>query len=826
MDALLQDVRYAIRSLRKAPGFSVAALLTLAMGIGATTAVFSVVNSVLLRPFPYPDPDRIVLLMSTLRGHASSLGVSSPRFTVWRQSVTAFQDVAAYQFGGAMTLTNRDRAERITVGRVSADFFRLFGARVAQGRSFTAEEDRPQGARVAVLSAGFWRRQLGADAHVVGQMLSLDGEPYVVLGILEPGFQAESLSPFVGAPPDVWLPLQVDPHSTSDAFIYIAAARLRSGITLGAAQAQTQLATAAFRRAFPGIMPPDAGLTVETLQTVLVADVRPSLLLLLGAVEFILLMVCANTANLLLVRASVRHREMAIRSATGASRGRIARQLLTESLVLSGAGGTLGLLCGLIGIRALLAIDAANIPRIVRDRSSATMDWRVLLFTLISSVAVGVAFGVLPAVQASHVDLDAALKAGGDRGGAGRHNRARALLIVSEVALALILLVSSALLIRSFVALRRVNPGFDAHDMLTMRMAVTGRRFATTARTADLVRDGVQRVSAVPGVEVAAATLTGLPLEGGAFLSADVVGRPLDGQFYAAGWHLVTPAYFDVFKIPLVRGRPLTDRDTRGSPPVVLINEAMARRFWPDGDPLNDRLLIGRGAGAQLEERVPRQIVGIVGDIRYQGLDRDPRPTTYVPLAQAPDDQVAFLNRLLGSITWVVRTRGEPHLFADPIQHELHEATGGLPIDQIRSMDEVSAASTSSSQVGAWLMTMFGCSALLLAAIGVYGVVAYAVQRRTHEIGIRLALGAQAHQVRRMVLVRCVALTLLGVGIGIVSALGLTRVIASVLFGVTARDPLVFAAVPLLLIAVAFLAAWLPAQRAARVDPIVALRAE
>jgi predicted permease len=826
---LAGDMRYAMRAVRKNPGFAATAILTLALGVGANTAVFSVVNTVLVKPLPYPDPDRIVLLMTTWRGRGSFPGVSAPKFTEWRRSTDGFQDAAAYRLGGVMNLTRRDQPEQIAAGRVSAAFFRLFGARVAQGRTFTTEEDQPNGPHVVVISDGFWQRQMGAAPDVSGQTLSLDGDSYTVIGVLEPGFEAVSLSVSVAPPADVWVPLQLDPNSQSDA-PFLAAARLRTGITLDVAQAQTDVAASVIRQAFPAVMPSDAGLSVEPLQTVLVRDVRASLLLLLGAVGFVLLIVCTNTANLLLVRASVRQREMAIRLATGASRGRLARQLLTESLVLSVSGGTLGFLFALAGMRTVLAVGSGDIPRIVAHSSAYTVDWRVLAFTLIVSIATGIAFGLVPALHASRVDLDATLRGGSDRVGSGPgHSRLRALLVISEVALALMLLVGSALLVRSFVTLRGVNPGFDTHGILTMQMAITGERFATIAGTSQVLRDGLQGVGAVPGVEVAAATLTGAPLSGSlSFLNITIPGRSLDGPYYAGGylggWQVISPHYFDVFKIPVVAGRIFTERDRRGTPLVVIINQAMARQFWPTESPLDHHILIGQGAGPDYEETTPRQIVGVVGDVRHVGLQWDPRPTAYVPVTQMADNQIAFLNRIGGRLTWIVRAREESYRLVQPIQHELGQASGGLPLAEIRSMNELSSASTARTQFEMWLMAIFSGSALLLAALGVFGVMTYTVRQRSREIGIRVALGAGPHRVRNMVLIHGMRLALCGVAIGMASAFGLARLISGLLFGVSPHDRMVFISMPLLLGVVAFAAVWLPARRAAAVDPAIALR--
>ena len=826
---LRADFRYAVRTLYRNPGFAVASILTLTLGIGANTAVFSVVNTVLVKPLPYPDPEAIVVLMTTLRGRGSAPSVSAPKFDVWSRNTDAFLDTAVYRMGGVMNLTDRDQPEQVATGHVSASFFRLFGATLAQGRTFTAEEDRPNGARVAIVGNAFWRRHFGPSSSVAGQTLSLDGEPYSVIGVLAPDFDADSLSPVTAPRADLWLPLQLEPGSQSDAPLFVAA-RLREGITLEVAQAQTDAAVVAIRQEFPAVMPVDAGLSVERLHRVMVGDVRPSLLMLMAAVGVVLLLVCANLANLFLARALDRQREIAVRMAAGASRGRIARQLLTESLVLSLSAGTLGCLLALIGTQALPAMHSLSIPRVGADNPAYVLDSAVLAFTLMVAIATGVLFGLAPAVRASRLDLDAVLRLGADRAGAGfGHSRLRALLVVSEIALAVTLLIGSSLLIRSLVTLRGVNPGFEGRGLLTMQTAVTGRRFATMAGVSQTVRDGLQRVGSLPGVDRAAATLTGAPLSGFlSFLNITIPGRSLDGPYYAGGylggWHLISPDYFNVLEIPLVSGRPFTARDDRGAPPVVIINQAMLRQFWPNESPIGHSILIGQGAGPDYEETTPRRIVGVVGDVRHVGLEFNPRLTAYVPLTQMSDDQAAFFNRIGGRLTWMVRTREETHRFTELIQDELRRASGGLPVAAVRSMNQLSSASTARRRFDTWLMSIFGGSALLLAVIGVASVMMYTVRARTREIGIRVAIGAESRSVRNMVLFQGMRLAVTGIAVGTASAAALAGLMEGFLFGVTPHDWVTFVSMPLLLGAVALAAVWLPARRAALVDPMVALR--
>jgi predicted permease len=821
MNNLVQDIRYALRMLAGSPGFAVVAILTLALGIGANTAIFSVVNAVLLRPLPYPDPESLLMFMTTSPQGAGP-GASPTKFNVWRNQGRVFQDVSAYRFN-VVNLTEGDNPEQISAGHVSADFFRLFGARVVAGRTFAADEDRPNGGRVIVLSDGFWRRRFGGDPTIVGRSLSINGEPHVVLGILG-RFDTQAIQSQAASAPEVWLPFQIDPNSNMQGNFFFAAGRVRAGVTPSEVNAQLQQAATEFRQRYPTGLGPQGGFSVQPLQDVIVGNVRSSLLVLLGAVSFVLLIACANVANLLMVRATARKREIAVRAAIGAGRARIIRQLLTESVVLSAFGGLVGLALGVAGIRVLLAFNPGNIPRIGPDGSGIGIEWRVLAFTVLVSLVTGLIFGLFPALRASRADLNTTLKESGGRSGGGfRQNKARAVLVVSEISLALVLLVGAALFIRTFAALRSVNPGFDANRVVTMTMSLTGQRFAKTSAVAQVIRDGADRLNALPGVEVAGAACC-VPLQGGLGLPFVIEGRPLEGPFHGGGGFTpISATYFSAFKIPVLRGRAFTDRDDGGAPNVAIINQTMARLFWPNGDPLNDRITIAKGI-PQLEDPT-RQIVGIVGDVRGVALNVDPQPTMYVPWAQVPDAHNANLVGFV-PLSWIVRTRDEPNTIINAVQTELRYASGGLPAARPRMMDQIVLQSTARSDFNTFLLTTFACSALLLAAIGIYGLMAYSVEQRTQEIGVRLAMGADAHVVRNMIIRQGMSFALVGVVLGMASAFGLTRVIASSLYGVTSRDPLVFVTVPLVLGAVALFGVWLPARRAARVDPLVALRYE
>jgi len=823
LEILLQDVRYAGRMLRRSPGFAATAISALALGIGANTAIFTVVNTVLLQPLAYPEPDRLVQLeLSSPQGNGNITSI--PKFIIWREQTQVFQDVAAYDLGGpGVNLTGEDRPEQLKGVHVSAEFFRLFGARVVAGRTFSAEEDRPGGPPLAVIAGGLWRRRFGSDLNLVGKSIDLGGEPFTVIGILDPTFTSDP-------PADIYLPLKADPNSTDQAHYLRAAARLQPGVTLEKAKAAMKVAAEQFNRKFAAAagaqLGPQGSFTAEPLRDTIVGDVRKALLVLLGAVSLVLLIACANVANLLLARATIRRREIAIRAAIGAGRGRLIRQLLTESVLLSLAGGLLGLGLGYFGVRGLLSINPGKIPRIGEQGSGITLDWRVLVFTLGVSVFTGVLFGLIPAFNASRTDLNATLKESGLRAGSGlRQNKARSILVVTEMALALVLLVGAALLIRTFGALRSVDPGFDARNVLTMQMSLTGTRFNKAAGVNQLVREVQRRVESLPGVTALASTCC-LPLEGGFGLPLTIEGRPLtDGPFHGgASWHPVSPRYFQVFKIPLVRGRMFTDRDDGGAVPVVLINGGLAKQFWPNSDAVGQRITIGKGIGPEFAE-APREIVGIVGDVRGQGLNNNPDPIMYVPVAQVTDGVTALNNGII-PITWTIRTNVEPYSVSKEIQEALRTASGGLPVAHIRSMEQVRGESTSRTDFNVTLLVIFASLALLLAAIGIYGLMAYSVQQRTQEIGIRMALGASAQDVRKMVVRQGMALALAGVIIGVAAALGVTRLMASLLYGVTPKDPIAMTSVALLLVGVALAATYLPARRASQMDPVESLRYE
>ncbi len=812
------DLKHAFRMLRQSPGFTATAICALALGIGANTAIFSVVNTVLLKPLAFPDPERIVTLMNA-SPQGDWPGASVPKYNAWRRTTQVLEDVSAFDTGGpGLNLGGGDKPEQLKGIHVSYEFFHLFGAQAVVGRTFTAAEDRPRGGNAIVLSNGLWQRRFGGDPGIVGKALTLGGESYTVIGVLAHGF---SFDPS----PDVYLPFQADPESTSHAHFFQTAARLRPGVSLSAAQAALKLRGEEFKRRYPGAMGPTNSFTAEPMQQLLVSDVRTALFVLLGAVGCVLLIACANVASLLLARAAGRAREIAIRSAIGAGRGRIVRQLLTESILLSMMGGLVGLAIGAMGVRALLAVNPGNIPRIGPDGSAVAVDWTVMGFTLLLSLATGILFGLVPAMQASRADLNITLKEAGARGGSGmRQNKMRGVLVMVEMALAIVLLIGAGLLIRTFSALHHVAPGFDAHNVLTMDTALTGSHFDRTAAIDTMTRQALDRIHAIPGVEAAAAS-SYLPLQGGLGLGFRIEGRPLtDGQEHGgAGWNYVTARFFDVFKIPIVRGRGFTVRDDAAGQPVVAINQALARKYFKDGDPIGHRLIIGAGMGPDFAQP-PREIIGVVGDARDGGLNSDPQPETFVPLAQVGDAYMALNNRFM-PLSWVVRTKVAPFSVSAPIQRAFQDAAD-LPAAHIRSMDQIVMGSTARDQFNTWVLGIFAGLAILLASIGLYGLMAYAVEQRTLEFGIRLALGADFPALRNMIVRQAMALAGVGIVVGLAAAYGLTRFLASMLYSVKPTDPVVFGSVAVLFTGVAFLASYLPARRALRVDPVVALRVQ
>lgn len=819
-DDVVRDIRHAWRLLRRTRGFTVTAIAVLAITIGANTAVFSVINSLLLRPLPYPDADRIVQVVIT---HDPSkltytLDTSLPKFFEWKRGVRVFGPLAAYQAADpGVNLVDGGAAEHLSALHVSRDYFDVFGARAIHGRTFKGSEDSPQGPHVVMLSHGFWTRRFGSSPAVVGRMLPLGvGVSYEIVGVLEPGFRPD---PAV----DVYLPLRGDPFSRDFANTIRVVGKMRPHITVARTAEQLSNTARGFYEKFPLAMGPWEDFWAVPLRDAMVGDVKPALRMLSGAVIFVLLIGCANVATLLLARGQRRRREIATRSALGARRARVVRQLLTESGLLAIAGGLLGLAAGVAGLRAIVRAGADAIPSLARDGAAIALDPNVVWFTVAVSLATGVLFGVLPALSTSRVDLSSAFRDGGTSAEAGwRRHRTQSALVVLEMTLAIVLLVGCGLMVRTLMALKNVDRGFDPHRVMTLDTSLSDTSIQQADAVAAVVRNARQRMAGVPGI-VSFAASRSLPLEPAFELPFTIDRRSTrSGYEGTVVWRGISPEYFDVFKIPVLRGRAFDEHDDPAAEPVVIVNAALARRYWQTNDPLGEEITIGGTAGPEFREG-PRRIVGVVADPRDEEANRDPKPTVYVPLAQVSDAMTARNNRLF-SLTWSVRTEMEPRLLRGPIEQEIRAATGGLAVARTRTMEEVLAGPARRAQFHVTLMSGFAAVALLLAVIGFYGLMSYSVQQRTQEIGIRMALGAVPSDVRNMILMQGLRLAGTGVVLGVAAALVLTRVMVSLVFGVQTDDPAVFAGVAFLLSAIALLAALVPAHRATRVNPLDAVR--
>jgi predicted permease len=809
--------------MRKNLGVTAIILTAVALGIGANTAIFTVVDSVLLQPLPYPQPDRIMKLS---RQFKSGIGnsVSIPKYMAWRRN-DVFDALALYDFGAlSMTLGSGSPPQQATVLHVSADYFQVFGVAPIVGRTFTPAEDLPGGPPVAIVGWGLWQTRFGADPNISGRPVLLNGVPYSIVGVLPPSFHPDP-------PADVLIPIQADPASANQGHYLNVAGRLKPGVDVSAAQAQMTVVGEQFRKEHPKVMDDDETVAVRPLRDATTGEVRTALLVLWGAVALVLLIACANVANLLLSRAAGRQREIALRAALGANRSRVVRQLLTESLLFAAGGGLLGFALGAWGVRALLVLVPGDIPRLT-DATGAMatiplVDWRVATFTIAVTLLTGVLFGLVPALQISKPDLTSALKEGGGRSGSGlRHNRARSLLVIAEVALALVLLVGATLLIRTFVGLRSADAGIDPRNVLTFQTSLAGSAYDTTADVHNLSVQAVRRFESIPGVLAAASTIA-LPVEAGIDLPFDIVGRPAPTNRDNAGdeqWRSVSPGYFRVFKVPVLRGRGFSDTDVAASPRVAIVNDAMAKKYWPTENPIGQMIVIGKGLGPQFEDP-PRQIVGVVGNVRENGLNNEGVGVMYIPQSQMPEGLTTLANSVI-PLSWAVRTAAGPTSLRAAIEREVRLVDGQLPVSRVRTMEQVIAEAISRQNFNMILLSVFAVIALLLAASGIYGVMSYSVQQRTQEIGIRLALGAGRGRVLRLILSTGMKLAGLGVVIGLGLAYGLTRLLASLLFGVKANDPLTFGLVAGVLALTALVAAYLPARRATALDPAIALRYE
>lgn len=810
MTSFLNDLHHAVRALRKNPGFTVTVVATLALGLGANTAIFTVINTVILHPLPYPNSDRIVNI-----GRSVGDTVSEPVFTFWQQNNPGFEDLAAYHAGARMTLSGADLPELVDAVTASRNYFRLFGANPILGRTFSAAEDSPHGPRVLVVSYALWQRHFAGDPAILGRTIRLGGVSHTIIGVVTPGFRPEP-------PADAWIPLQPDPGSTNQASILTVSARLPPGITL--AQANTWIAALGKRFLETGprsfYNPPN--MRAAYLQARLTGEAQPALMILLGAVALVLLIACANVANLLLARGTARQREIAIRAAIGAARGRILRQLFTEGLLLAFSGGALGLLVGSWGVRELVALLPGDLPRLQEITAIPALDPLVALFSFGLAALTGILFALAPALQLSRTELSAALASGARTGASRRQSRTRAVLVSAEVALAVVLLCGAVLLLRSFAVLHAVNLGFDTGHLLTMEISLAGPGYGKSSEIDRLTRQLVGRAERIPGVESAAVT-SALPLSGRMDMIFNIPGRPVPpGRKFIGDvqWRLVSPHYFDVLRIPLLSGRLFRQGEAR---PAVIISKAMAQRFWPGANPISQSIFIGPELGPTYQVGLG-EIVGVVGDVRER-LDLDPTPVMYQMPSQIPDADVALVDSYDPTAV-LVRTRPgvAPMSVSQTVQQVLQ--ADQLASGKIRTIEQLSIDSTARRNFNLLLLGLFAAIALLLAAVGIYGVMSYSVEQRTHEIGIRSALGAGAGETVRLVLRQALRVALAGVAAGIAASFWLTRLLTAQLFGVKPSDPLTFSTVPLVLIGIALASAYIPARRASRIDPLVALRHE
>lgn len=807
METLFRDIRYGCRMLLKKPGFTAIAALTLGLGIGANTAIFSVVNAVLLRPLPYRQPDRLVEIWETnpLKGWKDAPAAPA-NFYDWEQQNEVFEGMANYSPSpGNFVLAGRDAPERLRGQTVSGNLFSVLGAKAALGRIFLPEETWKGKNEVVVLSHSLWKRRFGEDPNIIGQTISLDARNYSVVGVMPDGFY------FPDKTTDLWLPWGLDPNRIANLrrphFMRVVA-RLKSGTTLGQAQAEMTTIAGRLEQQYPGTNI-KMGVGLGLLHDWTVTDTRLPLLMLLAAVAFILLIACANIANLLLARAATRMREIAIRTALGAGRLRLVRQLLTESLIMSVVGGALGLMLAVWGTQLLLAFSPGNIPRF----DEISIDASVFSFTLGVSFLTTLVFGLVPALASSKIDLNLSLKEGGPRaGGDARHNRARNLFVVVEVAFALMLLIGAGLMIKSFVRLERVNPGFDPNNILALQVSLPASKYKEDAQQIGFFQQALERVRNLPGVSDASITLT-LPSQGPAWTSDFTIeGRPPEEYGKEVRHNVVGSDYFRTMRVPLASGRVFNDYDDKDHPAVIVINEALAREFFAYEDPLGKRLKFSK---PEVEDDW-FAIVGVVKDEKLEGLATDVKPEVYQPFPQSANNAVSLL----------VRTERDPHTLIGAVRSKISELDKDIPLFDIKSMKELLYQSIARERFTVLLLTIFAGVALILSAVGIYGVMSYAVTERTHEIGIRMALGAHTGEVLKLVVRQGIKLALAGVGLGLSGSFALTRLMSQLLFGVSATDPLTFIGISALLTGVALVACFVPARRATKVDPMVALRYE
>ena len=811
MGDIFQDIRYALRLCVRTPGFTMVAVLALALGIGANTAIFTIVNAVLLEPLPFRDPGRLVALWETNVRRPGRPNVLGPSNVIrWRERATAFERIAPF-YDYRVNLTGSGAPEEIVGMDVTPDFFPTLGIAPLVGRAFADDEGAEGHDAVAVLGYGLWQRRFAGDPAVVGRTIQINSRSVTVVGVMPADMRLFlKRGSLAGKPADLWMPFAFTEAQRNPRGRYMSAiARLKPGVALTEARAQMDTIASGLTKEFPLF---DTGWStlVIPMHREISGDLRPALLVLTGAVGFVLLIACANVANLLLARGATRQREIAIRRALGAGRFRVARQLLTESLVLCVLGGGLGLLVAQWGLELLLAISPVDLANL----GPVALSYPVLGFTAAVSLATAIVCGFAPAFEGSRGAIQEALKDGTRQIGASvRQRRIRHAFVVGEIALAVVLLVGAGLMIRSFGSLRGVNPGFDAHNVLTARVTVPTRRYPDDAKRIDFFTNLVARLSAIPGVESAGA-VSYLPLAGaGAGTGFTIVGQPapLPGQGPTTDVSVCDDGYFRALKVPLLRGRVFSAREMRERSNVVVINDALARRYFPNESPLGRSLVIAMNA-----PNVPTEIIGVVGDVKFSDLATEARPTTYWP-----HPQLAY-----GAMTLTVRTTSDPAAFAPLLEREVRAMDKDQPVADVRTMEQWVARALSQARFSSTLLTLFAGLALTLAAIGIYGVMSHSVSQRTSEIGIRLALGADTREILGMVVGHTVRLTAIGLAIGVALALALNRTLTSLLYATTGTDPLTFAAVVAVLGAVALAASYVPARRASRIAPVEALRAQ